>query len=57
VTTTRFISAAEMMRRMLGMANYKFVAIGHPISSGSHETLAKYGRHTVEQTSQLLLRG
>jgi hypothetical protein len=57
VTTTRFINAAEMMCRMLGMLNYKFVAIGHPISSASQETLAEYGRHIVEQASQLLLRG
>ena len=55
--TTRFISAAEMMCRVLGMPNYKFVAIGHPISSASQETLAEYGRHIVEQASQLLLRG
>ena len=55
--TTRFISAAEMMCRVLGMPNYKFVVIGHPISSASQETLAEYARHTVEQASQLLLRG
>jgi hypothetical protein len=55
--TTRFISAAEMMCRVLGMPNYKFVAIGHPISSASQEMLAQYARATVEQARQLLLRG
>ena len=55
--TTRFTSAAEMMCRVLGMPNYEFVTIGHPISSASQETLAEYGRHIVEQASQLLLRG
>ena len=55
--TTRFISAAEMMCRVLGMPNYKFVAIGHPISSASQETLAEYARATVEQARYLLLRG
>ena len=54
--TTRFISAAEMMCRVLGMPNYEFVTIGHPISSAS-QALAEYGRHIVEQASQLLLRG
>ena len=55
--TTRFINAAEMMCRMLGMLNYKFVAIGHPISSASQETLAEYARATVDQAWHLLLRG
>jgi hypothetical protein len=53
--TTRFISAAEMMCRVLGMPNYKFVAIGHPISSASPDTLAEYARTTVEQARHLLL--
>jgi hypothetical protein len=55
--TTRFISAAEMMCRVLGMPNYKFVAIGHPISSASQETLAGYARATVDQAWHLLMRG
>jgi hypothetical protein len=54
--TTRFISAAEMMCRVLGMPNYKFAAIGHPISSASQETLAEYASATVEQARHLLLR-
>src|SRR6202008_3425634 len=49
VMTTRFISAAEMMCRVLGIPDYKFVAIGHPISSASQETLAEYARATVDQ--------
>jgi hypothetical protein len=55
--TTRFTSAAEIMCRVLGMPNYKFVTIGHPISSASQETLAEYASATVEQAWQLLLRG
>ena len=55
--TTRFVSAAEMMCRVLSMPNCKFVAIGHPISSASQETLAEYARATVEQARHLLLRG
>jgi hypothetical protein len=57
VMTTRFISAAEMMSRVLGMPNYKFVTIGHPISSASQETLVEYARVTVGQARQLLLSG
>jgi len=33
--TTRFVSAAEMMCRVLGMPDYKFAVIGHPISNAS----------------------
>ena len=55
--TSRFVSAAEMMCRVLGMPSYKFVAIGHPISSASQETLAEYARATVDQAWYLLLRG
>jgi hypothetical protein len=55
--TTRFISAAEMMCRVLGMPDYKFVAIGHPISSASQQALDEYARVTVEQARHLLLRG
>jgi hypothetical protein len=29
--TERFVSAAEMMCRVLGMPGYKFAVIGHPI--------------------------
>ena len=56
VMTTRFVSAAELMCRVLGMPDYKFVVIGHPISSASDEQLANYARATVEQAGRLLLR-
>ena len=55
--TTRFVSAAEMMSRVFGMPNYKFVVIGHPISIASAEKLAEYASATVEQARHLLLRG
>jgi len=45
------------MCRVLGMPTYKFVVIGHPISSASDEQLAQYARATVEQARQLLVRG
>jgi hypothetical protein len=54
--TERFVSAAEMMRRVLGMPEYKFAVIGHPISNASEEQLVAYARATVEQARQLLLR-
>jgi hypothetical protein len=54
--TTRFVSAAELMARVLGMPGYPFVVIGHPISSASDEQLAEYARRTIEQARGLLLR-
>jgi hypothetical protein len=54
--TERFVSAAELMCRVLGMPEYKFVVIGHPISSASDEQLAEYVRATIEQARQLLLQ-
>ncbi len=56
VMTTRFASAADMMSRVLGMPDYRFVVIDHPISSASDETLAAYARATIEQARELLLR-
>jgi hypothetical protein len=54
--TTRFVSAAEMMCRVLGMPDYKFAVIGHPISNASDDQLAEYARATVERARGLLLR-
>jgi hypothetical protein len=54
--TERFVSAAEMMCRVLGMPDYKFAVIGHPISNASDEQLAAYARVTVERAQHLLLQ-
>ena len=54
--TERFVSAAELMCRVLGMPEYRFVVIDHPISSASDETLAAYARATIEQAQKLLIQ-
>ncbi len=54
--TARFVSAAELMCRVLGMPDYKFGIIGHPISSASDELLAEYARTTLEQARSMLLK-
>lgn len=56
IMTERFVSAAELMGRALGMPGYEFVVIGHPISSASPEQLADYARRVVEQARKLLLQ-
>ena len=55
VMTSRFVSAAELMSRVLGMPDYPFAVIAHPISSASDEQLAERARATIEQARQLLL--
>jgi hypothetical protein len=54
--TERFAGAARMMCRVLGMPDYRFAVIGHPISSASDDELARYARATIEQAHRLLLR-
>ena len=54
--TSRFVSAAEMMGRVLGMPGYRFCVIGHPISSASDEMMEQSARDTIAQARQLLLR-
>jgi hypothetical protein len=56
VMTARFVSAAELMARVLGMPGYRFAVIGHPLSSASDERLAEFARATVEQALGMLLR-
>jgi hypothetical protein len=56
VMTERFVSAAELMGRALGMPGYPFAMIGHPISSASPEQLAAFAQRVVEQARGLLLR-
>ena len=54
--TKNFVSAAELMCRVLGMPDYKFAVIGHPISSASDAQLAEFARTTIEQARGLLLK-
>ena len=54
--TSRFVSAAELMCKVLGMPDYKFAVIDHPISSATDDRLADYARATLEQARRLLLR-
>jgi hypothetical protein len=55
VMTTRFVSAAEMMSRVLGMPHYAFATIGHPVSSATDDDLRAMARTAIEQGRKLLL--
>lgn len=54
--TERFVSAAEMMSRVLGMPGYDFATIGHPVSSATDEGLKAMARLAVEQGRAMLVR-
>lgn len=56
VMTTTFVSAAKMMGQVMGMTDYGFAVIDHPISSASDEDLLKMARSTIEQIRPLLLQ-
>lgn len=53
--TTRFTSAAELMSRVLGVPDFRFAVIDHPISSASDDRLEEYARATIAQARRILL--
>ena len=55
--TTKFVSAAELMARVLGADGYPFAVIEHPISSAGDAELAEQARITVERCLKLLVEG
>lgn len=57
VMTTRFVSAAQLMSRVLGVPDYAFAVIDHPISSAGDAELEAMARATTADLRRLLLRG
>ena len=55
VMTTRFVSAAELMARVLGFTGYPFATIAHPISSATDDELRAMAEAAFEQMRRLLL--
>lgn len=56
VMTTRFVSAAELMARVLGFPGYPFAVIPHPVSSASDDALREAAAAAAEQARRLLLQ-
>lgn len=54
--TTNFVSAAELMAKMLGMPGYTFATINHPVSSASDSALREHAIAALKQGSAMLLR-
>ena len=55
--TTRFVSAAELMARVVGFPGYEFAVIPHPISSAGDAALREMAETAVREARRLLLRG
>jgi len=53
--TENFVSAAELMSRVLGMPDYEFVVIDHPVSSASDDKLLAMARRTIDTGTSLLV--
>ncbi len=54
--TERFASAAEMMSRVLGMPDYRFATIGHPVSSATDNDLKAMAKLALEQGLPMLVK-
>ncbi len=52
--TTRFVSAADLMARVLGADGYRYVAIEHPISSADDAALDAEAKRSVEEGLAIL---
>lgn len=57
VMTTRFVTAAELMSRVLGFPDYEFATIPHPISSADDQGLRAAAETAMQQARRLLLGG
>ena len=55
VMTERFVSAAELMARVLGMPGYPFVIITHPVSSATNDGLRELAKIAADGVSRLLI--
>ena len=54
VMTTKFVSAADLMARVLGADGYQYVTIEHPISSADDAALAAEAARTVSEGRAIL---
>ena len=55
VMTVNFASAAELMAKVLGVPDYLFGIIAHPISSATEEELTAQANVVTDYIKQLIL--
>lgn len=53
--TSNFVSAAELMARVLGMPDYAFTVIDHPVSSASDQELQARALQAIKAIEELAL--
>ena len=54
IMTEQFVSAAELMGKVLGADGYRFVTIPHPISSATPDELADAARVAAEGCAEII---
>ena len=54
--TTNFVSAAELMAKVLGMPGYAFATIDHPVSSATDADLRQRAIDALTQGIGFLVR-
>ncbi len=54
IMTEEFVSAAELMARVLGATEHRFAIIPHPISSASATELASAAQTAADRCAALL---
>jgi len=55
VMTSNFVSAAELMAKVLGMPDYAFAVIDHPVSSASNQELEARALQTMAAIDKQIL--
>jgi hypothetical protein len=55
IMTTKFVSAAALMSRVLGVEGFAFITIAHPISSASGDMLTERARAAVADSLRILV--
>lgn len=56
IMTSEFVSAADLMARVLGANGYRFVITPHPISSATESQLVKYASRAARDSVGILLK-
>ena len=55
--TDQFVTAADEMRRALGMPDYPFATVEHPISSASKRALEQRAESVLNQSLHHIVHG
>ena len=56
VMTSKFVSAAELMSRVLGLPDYRFAVIDHPVSSASDDELEARAMVTIAAIERIVMK-